>query len=105
SDHVFERGTVAPEGNVDNVGAISSWIGPRHRLFAGWWRNFVPLLGHRISHETFCAVMAAPAQFGLPPSTIVFMFSAACMILVRRLPLSAARAASSGSIELSKNRV
>ena len=48
---------------------------------------------------------APPSQFKLPPSTSVFMFCSACMNLVRRLSLSAARAASSGSIELSKNRV
>jgi hypothetical protein len=48
---------------------------------------------------------APPSQFNLPPSTSVFMFCSACMNLIRRLSLSAARAASSGSIELSKNSV
>jgi len=41
----------------------------------------------------------------VPPSASVFMFCSACMNLARRASLSAARPASSGSIELSKNKV
>ena len=41
----------------------------------------------------------------VPPSASVFMFCSACMNLARRASLSAARAASSGNIELSKNKV
>ena len=48
---------------------------------------------------------AGGAGGSVPPSATVFMFCSACMNLVRRRSLSAARAASSGSIELSKNSV
>ena len=40
-----------------------------------------------------------------PPSASVFMFCSACVNLARRASLSFSRAASSGSIELSKNKV
>ena len=41
----------------------------------------------------------------VPPSASVFMFCSALVNLARRASLSAARAVSSGSIELSKNKV
>ena len=41
----------------------------------------------------------------VPPSASVFMFCSACVNLARRASLSFSRAASSGSIELSKNKV
>ena len=47
----------------------------------------------------------AGAGGSLPPSASVFMFWSACVNLSILLALSAARAASSGSIELSKNNV
>ena len=41
----------------------------------------------------------------VPPSASVFMFCSACVNRARRASLSFSRAASSGSIELSKNKV
>ena len=49
--------------------------------------------------------LAAGGGGSAPPSASVFMFFSACANLARRASLSTARAVSSGSIELSKNKV
>lgn len=52
-----------------------------------------------------CHLAAGGSGGSVPPSASVFMFWSACVNRARRASLSAARAVSSGSIELSKNKV